>query len=274
MPAPAAGTPQLARTRERRHRTARVRTSTGGCARRSPGTTPRDGSSSLPTSTNRSRSLTCSFAFSKHRLSGLGPCWVRDGVRVGLLEPVGEALELVREQVSVAVQRHRRRGMAELGLDRVDAGAPDDEQAHAGMAKVMEPQPVGESRPGQRRLEDAGDEPLLLRSDGGVAPASAPTRPSWLPSPDHPATGTSSWPAYADPALPAANNRSGRSSPRPPFAADQGGCAMTPLPAPSATACQRGKVGACGGRPRARQPHEAPGNRPHRTVEPVPPAQG
>src|SRR5215212_2323549 len=51
MPAPATGTPQLARTWERRHRTARVRTSTGGCARRIPGPTPRDGSSSLPTST-------------------------------------------------------------------------------------------------------------------------------------------------------------------------------------------------------------------------------
>jgi hypothetical protein len=43
-----------------------------------------------PTSTNGSRSLTCSFAFSKHGLSGLGSCWVRDGVGVGVLEAVGQ----------------------------------------------------------------------------------------------------------------------------------------------------------------------------------------
>jgi hypothetical protein len=51
--------------------------------------------------------------------------------------------------------------MAELRLDRLDTRALGDEQARAGMAKVMEPQPVGESRPGRRRLEDAGDELLL-----------------------------------------------------------------------------------------------------------------
>ena len=96
--------------------------------------------------------MTCSFAFSKHRLGGLGPCWFRDGVRVGGLEPVGELLELVGERVPVAVQGHRCRGVAELGLDRIDAGAPGDEQARAGVAKVMEPQPVGESGPCRRRL--------------------------------------------------------------------------------------------------------------------------
>ena len=105
--------------------------------------------------------MTCSFAFSKHRLRTLGPCWVRDGLGVGILQPVSEPLELVREQVPVAVQRHRRRSMAELGLDRLDARALGDQQARAGMAKVMEPQPVGESRLGRRRLEDAGDELLL-----------------------------------------------------------------------------------------------------------------
>ena len=105
--------------------------------------------------------MTCSFAFSKHRLGTLGPCWVRNGIGVSLLKPVGEPLELIGEQVPVAVQRHRRRGVPELGLDRLDARALDDEQARAGVAKVMEPQPVGESRPGRRRLEDAGDELLL-----------------------------------------------------------------------------------------------------------------
>jgi hypothetical protein len=98
--------------------------------------------------------MTCSFAFSKHRLSGLGPCWVRDGVGVGRLAPLGELLELVREQVPVAVQRHGRRGVAELGLDRLDAGAMGDEKARAGVAKVMEPQPMGESGPDHCRLED------------------------------------------------------------------------------------------------------------------------
>ena len=87
--------------------------------------------------------MTCLFALSKHCLSGFGPCWVRAGLNVGVLEPVGELLELAGEQVPVAVQCHRRRGMAELGLDRLDAGALGDEQARAGVAKVMEPQPVG-----------------------------------------------------------------------------------------------------------------------------------
>jgi hypothetical protein len=39
--------------------------------------------------------------------------------------------------VPVAVQRHRRRGLAELGLDRLDARALGDEQARAGVAKVV-----------------------------------------------------------------------------------------------------------------------------------------
>jgi hypothetical protein len=121
----------------------------------------RQGSSSLPTSTTRSRPLACSFAFSKHRLGTLGPCWVRDGLGVGILEPVSEPLQLVREQMPVTVQRHRRRGMAELRLDRLDTRALGDEQARAGMAKIVESQPMGKSHPGHRRLEDASDELLL-----------------------------------------------------------------------------------------------------------------
>jgi hypothetical protein len=37
--------------------------------------------------------MTCLFALSKHRRRGLGPCWVRDGLGVGVLEPVGELLD-------------------------------------------------------------------------------------------------------------------------------------------------------------------------------------
>ena len=68
--------------------------------------------------------MTCLFAFSKHRPGILGPCWVRDGFGVGVLEAVGEPLELVREQVPVAVECHCGRGVAELGLDGLDAGRP------------------------------------------------------------------------------------------------------------------------------------------------------
>jgi hypothetical protein len=39
--------------------------------------------------------------------------------------------------------------MAELGLNRLDARALGDEQARAGVAKIMEPRPVEESRPGR-----------------------------------------------------------------------------------------------------------------------------
>jgi hypothetical protein len=97
--------------------------------------------------------VACSFAFSKHRLRTLGPCWVRDSLGVGILELVGEPLELVREQVPVVDQRHRRRGMAELGLDRLDARALGGEQARAGVAKVMEAPPAGESSPAAAGLK-------------------------------------------------------------------------------------------------------------------------
>ena len=105
--------------------------------------------------------MTCSFALQGSSLGGLGPCWVRNGVGIGLLEAVGELLEFVGEQVPVAVQRYGCRGMAEPGLDGLDAGALGDEQARAGVAKVVEPQPVGESSLDGCRLEDAGDELLL-----------------------------------------------------------------------------------------------------------------
>jgi hypothetical protein len=77
---------------------------------------------------------------SERPVGGLGPRWVRDGLGVGVLEPVGELLELVGEQVPVAVQGHRGRGVAQLGLDRLDADALGDMQAGACVAKVMEPQ--------------------------------------------------------------------------------------------------------------------------------------
>src|ERR687895_1767648 len=102
MPAPAPGTSQLARTRERRHRTARARTSTGGCARRSPGTTPRDGSSSLPTSTTRAWSPTRPFALPEGCHRGVGTRWVHTSLRVQPVEAVGQLVQLLWEQVAVA----------------------------------------------------------------------------------------------------------------------------------------------------------------------------
>ena len=110
-------------------------------------------SSSLPTSTTRSRSVTCSFAFSKHPLGTLDPCWVRDGLAVGVLEPVGELLEPVGEQVPIAVQRHRRRCVAELGPDRLDAGALGDEQRRAGVPKLVQAQRLGQPGHAERRLQ-------------------------------------------------------------------------------------------------------------------------
>ena len=104
MSAPASGTPQLTRTRERRHRTARARTSTGGCARRIPGTTPRDGSSSLPTST-KGQVIDLAFCLAGQLRGHPGRQFStrRGGVRP--VESPGDGVEVARVQVAVAVKR-------------------------------------------------------------------------------------------------------------------------------------------------------------------------
>ena len=61
--------------------------------------------------------------FAKHRLRILGPCRVRTGVGVGLLQLLGEPLELVGEQVPVAVQRRRHSDAGALGDTQTDLTA-------------------------------------------------------------------------------------------------------------------------------------------------------
>ena len=59
--------------------------------------------------------------------------------------------------MAVGVQGDAGRGVAELGLDRLDAGALGDQQRRAGVAQVVQPQRVGQPGGAQSRLEEALD---------------------------------------------------------------------------------------------------------------------
>jgi hypothetical protein len=58
-------------------------------------------------------------------------------LRVQPVEPVGQVVQLLREQVPVAVQGDRRRLVAQVMLHRLDARSLADQQTRAGTAKVM-----------------------------------------------------------------------------------------------------------------------------------------
>jgi hypothetical protein len=61
------------------------------------------------------------------------------------VEAVGELVQRLGEQVAVAVQRDRGRLVAQVMLHRLDARPFADEQARAGVAKVMDPQRCGKA---------------------------------------------------------------------------------------------------------------------------------
>src|SRR6266545_8311952 len=73
------------------------------------------------------RSLTCGFSYLDHGWGAIGSRWGRHCLRAGALvdglQPLGERVELVRVQVPVAVQGLHRVLVAELLLQRLDAGA-------------------------------------------------------------------------------------------------------------------------------------------------------
>ena len=63
-------------------------------------------------------------------------------------------VQLLREQVAVAVQGDRRRLVAQVVLHGLDAGALADQQARAGVAKIMHSPELKE------KLAATGTEPL------------------------------------------------------------------------------------------------------------------
>jgi len=105
-------------------------------------------SSSLPTSTSRAWSLTRPFALPKGSYRAVGTRWVHISLRMQPIEAVGQVVQLLREEVAVAIQGDRRRLVAQVVLHGLDARALADEQARAGVSKVMHSQAAG--RPAAR----------------------------------------------------------------------------------------------------------------------------
>jgi hypothetical protein len=65
--------------------------------------------------------VTCSLAFLQPRNGGVGTRWVHGSLGVEAVEAVGEVVQLLGEQVAVAVQRDRG-GLVAQGLYVLKAG--------------------------------------------------------------------------------------------------------------------------------------------------------
>jgi hypothetical protein len=101
-----------------------------------------------------------------------GPRWGRQSVGAGVLQAVGQRVQLVGEQVPVGVQGDAGRGVAELALDGLDAGPLTDHQRGGGVPQVVQAQLLGQQlgtaigvelgdrlvRGSDGRLEAVGDE--------------------------------------------------------------------------------------------------------------------
>jgi hypothetical protein len=75
--------------------------------------------------------------------AALRPRGGRESFRPGPFEGLGEAVEVVGEQMTVSVQRHGGAGVAELRLDGLHVGAPGDQERRARVAQVVDPQVIG-----------------------------------------------------------------------------------------------------------------------------------
>jgi len=114
-------------------------------------------------------------------LSRLGGArWGRDRGGAGSVEPLGQALELFRPQMAVAVQGDHGGLVAELGLDGLDAAALGDRQAGRGVPQVVGAQRAREAGPPGGGLEVAVEElPLAQRPARGAVKTSASGSCGW-----------------------------------------------------------------------------------------------
>ena len=67
----------------------------------------------------------------------VGTRWVHISLRMQPIEAVGQVVQLLREEVAVAIQGDRRRLVAQVVLHGLDARALADEKARAGVATIM-----------------------------------------------------------------------------------------------------------------------------------------
>jgi hypothetical protein len=112
-------------------------------------------SSSLPTSTSRAWSPTRPFPVPEGGHRSIGTRWVHGSLRVQPVQAVGQVVQLLGEQVPIAVQGDRRRLVSQVVLHGLDAGALADQQARAGMPQVMDSQGSGQASSPGGRLEVA-----------------------------------------------------------------------------------------------------------------------
>ena len=96
--------------------------------------------------------------------SVFGPHLVRDGAAPHIVERHREGLHIGREEVPVAVHRHRDRGVTQVDLDGFRVGSLGDEQRGTGVSQVVNPEPVGQPGVGNGLVPD-----LASSSPGGLS---------------------------------------------------------------------------------------------------------
>jgi hypothetical protein len=86
-------------------------------------------------------------------IARLDPLRVCPGLGAGRVESVGQVLQGVRKQVSVAVHRDLDRAVPKVRLDRLGVGTLRDQQCGAGVPEVMEADLFGQASTVKRRAE-------------------------------------------------------------------------------------------------------------------------
>jgi Transcription factor WhiB len=130
-------------------------------------------------------SLTSTFPQRQDRWSALGPCKGRQGVGAGLLQPDGERLQLVGEQVPVHVQGDA--GIPVTAVSLPARGRPPQAAARrAGLEGVEKSLPVpSPARTGGSGTPTCFATPVPTRRASWVAQAACRGKPTawWFPAP-------------------------------------------------------------------------------------------
>ena len=83
----------------------------------------------------------------------LYPFWVCSGLSADRIEPVGQVLQGVREQVPIAVHRDLDRAVPKVCLDRLGVSTLSDEERGASVPQVVEADLLRQARANQRWAE-------------------------------------------------------------------------------------------------------------------------